>query len=503
MSVVVENYAPVHLVLHSFEWRFFGTDVFGYHVVNVLLHALAASLLTLLYRRSGVSAAAAIWAAAFFLVHPANVEAVAWISQLKSSSALVLSLGALLLHPRRPAWACLLFALALFAKPFSAVALVVAALFSWLRSGDAACAEISTPARAREESSRGWRWLGAWLAITLLFAAMEASAFARTAGLAPPLYADLAVRLRTVFSIALRYLVMAATGSGLSAFHEPPPVLSYADPWLLWSLALLALLGLRLIYCLRARSEEAVYWIWAAASFAPLSGVLPLPYPMADRYLYFILPGLLGASTFVGGALLDRVVAWRGGHAALRRQLAGGALLVCTLLLVPFAVASHSRAALFQSADRLMADAERPYPTGAAAQPRKARRAARAGAFVAALAHLRPAHPRGYNRLAHLLADPSYGPMRSYEPFVELEHEMARDWIERLGRNPDPSQVEARALAQAYIVADDLPKALKVIERAIEHGGPIGEDLRSDAEKIRRRIRRRQRLDAKRLEPRE
>ena len=78
----VENYAPVHLLLHAFEWSLFGENVRGYHLVNLGVHALAALLLAIFFRRTGIPRNAALGAAAIFLVHPANVEAVAWISQL-------------------------------------------------------------------------------------------------------------------------------------------------------------------------------------------------------------------------------------------------------------------------------------------------------------------------------------------------------------------------------------------------------------------------------------
>ena len=133
VSVVVENYAPVHLVLHGLEWQVFGADVRGYHVVNVLFHALAAIMLIRSIAAVASRRSQRWGGAILFLVHPANVESVAWISQLKSSSALVLSLGAILSHQTRPLLALVLFALALFAKPFSAFALVIVALFGWLR----------------------------------------------------------------------------------------------------------------------------------------------------------------------------------------------------------------------------------------------------------------------------------------------------------------------------------------------------------------------------------
>jgi hypothetical protein len=114
------NYSPVHLLLHALEWQLFESDVRGYHLINVLLHAFGSAMLGLLLRRSGLPPLAAMGGAAFFLLHPANVEAVAWISQLKTTSAFALAVGALLAHPRRPLLGTVLFALALLAKPLAA-----------------------------------------------------------------------------------------------------------------------------------------------------------------------------------------------------------------------------------------------------------------------------------------------------------------------------------------------------------------------------------------------
>jgi hypothetical protein len=498
VTVVVENYAPVHLMLHGVTWQLFGADTRGHHVVNVLLHALAALLLIPLYRRSRVALIPAVLGAALFLVHPANVESVAWISQLKSASALVLSLCALLAHPRRPLLALVLFTLALFAKPFSAFALIVLALFGWMR-GQPREAEPEL-GEATADSGFRWAWLGGWLVVVLVFALIETAAFSKSAGSAPALYADAWVRFGTIFSVALRYLLMAASGTGLSTFHEPPPVSSPMDPWLVLGLLALVLLGWRVIWALRRRSEEAVYWIWALISFAPLSGIVPLPYPMADRYLYFVLPGLIGALLVAWPSWANALTERLSGSLEQRVRVGRAATALCCVLLLVFAATSYGRAGIFQSADQLMADAERNYPEGVAANTRKASRAARRGDFEAACRHLRAAQERGYNRLDHLLIDPSYGPMQGYPAFVEIKNVMADDWIGRLVGDTPPSQVEARAIAQAYVVKDDFAAALEVIEAAIEVPGPITDELRGDAEQLKAQLRLRARIEARRRE---
>jgi hypothetical protein len=139
------NYAPVQMLLHAAALRVFGEDPTGHHVVNVLLHALASALLAALFVRAGLSRPVSAGAALLFLLHPANVEAVAWISQAKTPLSFVLSMGALLAQRRRPALGTLLFGLALLAKPAAAFALPVAALLDWTRKG-----------RVR------WRWLALW-----------------------------------------------------------------------------------------------------------------------------------------------------------------------------------------------------------------------------------------------------------------------------------------------------------------------------------------------------
>jgi hypothetical protein len=478
VTVLVENYAPVHLMLHVVEWQIFGPNVLGYHVVNIALHALAAVLLIPIYLRSGIGRQAALLGASVFMLHPANVESVAWISQLKSSSALVVSLLAILLHPRRPLLALVAFALALFAKPFSAFALPIVALLGWRRSGTG--------------EDWHWRWLLGWVLVVLVFAGVESAAFSQSAGLAPPLYEDLVVRYSTILSLALRYLLMALFGIGLSIFHEPPPVASLADPWLLVGLLAVGLLGWRLVVSLRRSGDEPVYWLWAAISFAPLSGVLPLPYPMADRYLYFVLPGLIGATLLAWQDVRPRVAAWLGDNV---RAAAVAGRVALALWLVYFAAVSHGRAAVFQSTETLMADSERNYPDGAAANTRKAHRAAMRGDRASAIQYLRAAHARGYNRVDNLLADPAYAAMQSDPEFIELKFAMADDWIDRLSLDPAPSHYKARALAQAYIVKGELQTALDVIVAASERPGPIGDELRADAEDLGRQVALQRRLD--------
>jgi tetratricopeptide (TPR) repeat protein len=136
-----QQYYPL---LHTAFWiqhRAWGDNVVGYHAVNVTLHATCAALLLLILRRLKVAGA---WvAAAIFVVHPIQVESVAWISELKNTLSLALALGALLAYlsfdadrrPSRYAMASALFVLGLLTKTVVATLPGVLLVIAWWQRG--------------------------------------------------------------------------------------------------------------------------------------------------------------------------------------------------------------------------------------------------------------------------------------------------------------------------------------------------------------------------------
>jgi tetratricopeptide (TPR) repeat protein len=146
-----QQYYPV---LHSVFWgmhQILGDNTFGYHLVNICLHAVSAWLLALILRRLQVPGAAL--AAVVFALHPVHVESVAWISEMKNTLSGVLYLGAAMAYlrfdsTRRKGYyvlAAVAFILALFSKSVTATLPLALLIVLWWRRGELRLREDVAP----------------------------------------------------------------------------------------------------------------------------------------------------------------------------------------------------------------------------------------------------------------------------------------------------------------------------------------------------------------------
>jgi tetratricopeptide (TPR) repeat protein len=106
---------PLFITWLSWNWRWFGSNTAGWHVGNIVLHAIATSLGFFVLRRLGLKPEVCAIATWLFAVHPAHVESITWISGAPDPMLASFLFGSYLCHLAASSWFARAAALALFA----------------------------------------------------------------------------------------------------------------------------------------------------------------------------------------------------------------------------------------------------------------------------------------------------------------------------------------------------------------------------------------------------
>jgi tetratricopeptide (TPR) repeat protein len=123
------NYIPVTMLFHALAWKLFGAADWGHHLFSLVFHLLNGFLVYRLSRLIFRKDLVALCAPVIFLLHPVQVESIAWIAELKTPVCGFFFLSGLLRYAaflknkryRDYFLALLLFILACLGKP-SAIA---------------------------------------------------------------------------------------------------------------------------------------------------------------------------------------------------------------------------------------------------------------------------------------------------------------------------------------------------------------------------------------------
>jgi protein O-mannosyl-transferase len=96
------DYWPVTYTSFWVEWRLWEANPTGYHVTNLILHAVEVLLIWAILRK--LSIRGAFLAAMVFALHPVNVESVAWIASRKNIMAMLFFLLSILWYLKAVRW---------------------------------------------------------------------------------------------------------------------------------------------------------------------------------------------------------------------------------------------------------------------------------------------------------------------------------------------------------------------------------------------------------------
>lgn len=299
---------PVVILSYMLDRAVWGLRPFGFHLTNLLLHLLACGLLFALARRVATDASSflPIAAALLFGLHPALTEAVqvpAFREDILVTIFLLLALLAGTCSGRR-AWPALpALALALMSKE-SGVAGPFLLAWLWM------CFPAFRPPRGR-----AWFLAGAGLALCAIFVVLWSlgaplqAASSDWAALGIPFPSNLFTAPWLWFK-ALRVLIAPIA---LRADYVVTPAASIFT--LRFALGALAVAtASAFAWRLRRNAPAAALGLgWMLVAFVPVSNLVPLFNPFAERYLYLPAAGfalaLATAASLLPAAHRGRVLA--------------------------------------------------------------------------------------------------------------------------------------------------------------------------------------------------
>jgi tetratricopeptide (TPR) repeat protein len=285
-----DYYRPVVTLTFFLDLQLWGLNPFGFHLSNVLAHALVSVCVFWLARRLTREAAVAVVSGVVFALHPVHSESVAFISGRTDVLATLFALAALLAYGRWRAssrlwWALLsvtAFALAILSKEVAVVLLALLALWDRLVEGDL---------RSRRALGLAALRYAPYVAVLAGYLLLRRFALGHM-GVGPVHFpwADGGSRLLTGLKMAGWYARIMLVPYPENLYYSIPvdsPPLGH-----LWWLAVTLLVGLVALSVVAAVRWSAAgfsaLWFWIA--LVPPVGVNLLPVPkaiMAERFLYF------------------------------------------------------------------------------------------------------------------------------------------------------------------------------------------------------------------------
>lgn len=300
---VPAHYVPLTLLSLALDYHWWALDPLGYHLTNVLLHALTAVLVYGFLSRLFRSAAAPLVAALIFALHPVQMEAVTVAIQRKTVLSGALFFVALIgyqrwceSHQRRWYVAALVaFAAAALAKPSVVTLPFVFMLYDY--------AFVDGRVRLADKLP--------FIALSVPIMLAAVAAHAQIDALHAPHGGTWLAHLLMVSRVTLEYVTAMVVPLNLSPIYYYPREMAHA-PLNFVALAVIACACGAVVWHRRRCPWVFFGLAWFIVVLAPESNLVPLAQLRADRFLYLpvltvaiavaVLVERLSARVFVMGS---------------------------------------------------------------------------------------------------------------------------------------------------------------------------------------------------------
>ena len=334
------NWHPLTWWSHQIDYGLYGPKPSGHHLTSVLLHALNALLLFLVFQRMTGATWRSLAVALLFGLHPLRVESVAWVAERKDVlSGLFFMLTLLcyvqyvrLLSARAPmagffyALTLVAFALGLMSKPMLVTVPFVLLLLDGWPLDRMAC-------RTSQAEGPAMRSIYTKLVIEklpfFLLAAVVSVVVLKVQQSGGAVFESLPLVARAENAVVsyCRYLAKLFWPADLAVYY--PHVYSWSAAIVLSCSLVLVVVSVAFVLLSRRRPFFLLGWFWYLGMLVPAIGLVQVgSQSMADRYSYLPIIGILVALVWGLHALTEQkrkwVIAWSTAGAA--------AAVVCVVL---------------------------------------------------------------------------------------------------------------------------------------------------------------------------
>jgi tetratricopeptide (TPR) repeat protein len=297
-AVVAGNWHPLTILSHMLDWRLFGANASGHHMVSLFLHIGSVLFLFLFLNKTTKNIWPSAFAAALFAFHPLRVESVAWAAERKDVLSMFFGMACLYayaFYSERSKFTtyllCLiLFILSLMSKPMMVTLPFVLMLLDYWPLKRWQKAMYENGKRFNSISRLIWDKVPF---ILLTIASSIVTLWAQNKGGAV-VSADYMPFLMRGANAIISY---AAYLEKFFWPHNLAIVYPYEASLLLWkvliSIFILIVITAVVIYLIIKLPFLFVGWFWYLGTLIPVIGLVQVgSQPMADRYTYLPSVGI-------------------------------------------------------------------------------------------------------------------------------------------------------------------------------------------------------------------
>ena len=312
----LQGYRPVRTLTHAVEWALVGDNPMLFHVNNILLHVFNVLLLFFFLKKLTRSRAASLAGSIFFMVHPVQTAAVAYISGRKDLLATAFLLLGFWFYlkvadsaeggkwKQPAAWIC--FVLALLSKE---VAIVFPAMMLGIDMVTGRPVNLERPAgrsfpRALGNALRARPYQYAAFTVLAVLALVWAVVINQASRAEGYWGGSLLTNLGTGFKLFAHYLKLVFVPHPLIADYtgEVFPVSGSITELATVVSVLLVIIYLAFtVWIFRKSPLVSFGMLWFAAALSPVLHFIPFHELAADHFMYF---PLVGAAVCISGVVL-------------------------------------------------------------------------------------------------------------------------------------------------------------------------------------------------------